>query len=198
MKRLEEEKRKTEEESVSRFIFVENEEENSLKGRKEKGLGARIGDSFHHALALFDYTKGLEQLPAILEEEELALIHKEQLETFLSSTLGECFKKAYLEKRLFREKHFMRALPYHSLFPERAEKDEVLLQGIIDAFIVEDDGIILVDYKTDRVREGEELRERYRKQIMLYSDALEAILGKKVKRRVLYSFYLGEEVEILP
>ena len=92
----------------------------------------------------------------------------------------------------------MRALPYHSLFPERAEKDEVLLQGIIDAFIVEDDGIILVDYKTDRVREGEELRERYRKQIMLYSDALEAILGKRVKRRVLYSFHLGEEVEILP
>ena len=166
--------------------------------KREKGLGAKIGDSFHHALALFDYTKGLEQLPAILEEEELALIHKEQLETFLSSTLGECFKKAYLEKRLFREKHFMRALPYHSLFPERAEEDEVLLQGIIDAFIVEDDGIILVDYKTDRVREGEELRERYQKQIMLYSDALEAILGKKVKRRVLYSFYLGEEVEILP
>ena len=92
----------------------------------------------------------------------------------------------------------MRALPYHSLFPERAEEDEVLLQGIIDAFIVEDDGIILVDYKTDRVKSEEELRERYRKQIMLYSDALEAILGKKVKRRVLYSFYLGKEVEILP
>ena len=92
----------------------------------------------------------------------------------------------------------MRALPYHSLFPERAEEDEVLLQGIIDAFIVEDDGIILVDYKTDRVKSEEELRERYQKQIMLYSDALEAILGKKVKRRVLYSFYLGKEVEILP
>ena len=179
--------------SMERLQFPKRKKE-----KREKGLGSKIGDSFHHALALFDYTKGLEQLPAILEEEELALIHKEQLETFLSSTLGECFKKAYLEKRLFREKHFMRALPYHSLFPERAEKDEVLLQGIIDAFIVEDDGIILVDYKTDRVREGEELRERYRKQIMLYSDALEAILGKRVKRRVLYSFHLGEEVEILP
>ena len=179
--------------SMERLQFPKRKKE-----KREKGLGAKIGDSFHHALALFDYTKGLEQLPAILEEEELALIHKEQLETFLSSTLGECFKKAYLEKRLFREKHFMRALPYHSLFPERTEKDEVLLQGIIDAFIVEDDGIILVDYKTDRVKSEEELRERYQKQIMLYSDALEAILGKKVKRRVLYSFYLGKEVEILP
>ena len=166
--------------------------------KREKGLGAKIGDSFHHALALFDYTKGLEQLPAILGEEELSLLNKEQFQIFLSSSLGECFKKAYQEKRLFREKHFMRALPYHSLFPERVEEDEVLLQGIIDAFIVEDDGIILVDYKTDRVKSEEELRERYRKQIMLYSDALEAILGKKVKRRVLYSFYLGKEVELLP
>ena len=164
--------------------------------KREKGLGAKIGDSFHHALALFDYTKGPEQLPAILGEEELSLLNKEQFQTFLSSSLGECFKKAYREKRLFREKHFMRALPYHSLFPERAEEDEVLLQGIIDAFIVEDDGIILVDYKTDRVKSEEELRERYQKQIMLYSDALEAILGKRVKRRVLYSFYLAKEVEI--
>ena len=164
--------------------------------KREKGLGAKIGDSFHHALALFDYTKGLEQLPAILGEEELSLLNKEQFQTFLSSSLGECFKKAFREKRLFREKHFMRALPYHSLFPERTEEDEVLLQGIIDAFIVEDDGIILVDYKTDRVKSEEELRERYRKQIMLYSDALEAILGKRVKRRVLYSFYLAKEVEI--
>ena len=164
--------------------------------KREKGIGAKIGDSFHHALALFDYTKGLEQLPAILDEEELPLLNKEQFQTFLSSSLGECFKKAYREKRLFREKHFMRALPYHSLFPEMPEEDEVLLQGIIDAFIVEDDGIILVDYKTDRVKNEEELRERYRKQIMLYSDALEAILGKRVKRRVLYSFYLAKEVEI--
>ena len=164
--------------------------------KREKGLGAKIGDSFHHALALFDYTKGLEQLPAILGEEELSLLNKEQFQTFLSSSLGECFKKAFQEKRLFREMHFMRALPFCALFPDRKEEDEVLLQGIVDAFIVEDDGIILVDYKTDRVKSEEELRERYRKQIMLYSDALEAILGKRVKRRVLYSFYLGEEVEI--
>ena len=164
--------------------------------KREKGLGAKIGDSFHHALALFDYNKGMEQLPAILGEEELSLLNKEQFQTFLSSSLGECFKKAFQEKRLFREMHFMRALPFCALFPDRKEEDEVLLQGIVDAFIVEDDGIILVDYKTDRVKSEEELRERYRKQIMLYSDALEAILGKRVKRRVLYSFYLGEEVEI--
>ena len=74
--------------------------------------------------------------------------------------------------------------------------EKVILQGIIDAFIMEKDGIILVDYKTDRVKDGEELRNRYQKQIDLYSEALEQILGKKVKRRVLYSFSLGEEVDL--
>ena len=74
--------------------------------------------------------------------------------------------------------------------------EKVILQGIIDAFIMEEEGIILVDYKTDRVKDGEELRNRYQKQIDLYSEALEQILGKKVKRRVLYSFSLGEEVDL--
>ena len=61
---------------------------------------------------------------------------------------------------------------------------------------MEEEGIILVDYKTDRVKDGEELRNRYQKQIDLYSEALDQILGKKVKRRVLYSFSLGEEVDL--
>ena len=74
--------------------------------------------------------------------------------------------------------------------------EKVILQGIIDAFIMEEEGIILVDYKTDRVKDGEELRNRYQKQIDLYSEALEQILRKKVKRRVLYSFSLGEEVDL--
>ena len=74
--------------------------------------------------------------------------------------------------------------------------EKVILQGIIDAFIMEEDGIILVDYKTDRVKDGVELRNRYQKQIDLYSEALEQILGKKVRRRVLYSFSLGEEVDL--
>ena len=105
-------------------------------------------------------------------------------------------KEAFREKRLFREKHFMQALPYKELFQKGEEREEVLLQGIIDAFIVEEDGIILVDYKTDRVGNAAELVERYRKQMELYSAALEAIIGTKVKRRVLYSFALGKEVEL--
>ena len=163
-----------------------------------KNIGAAIGDSYHHALAFYDYSKDISQLSDFLSPEEYGLLHQEKLQKFLDSPLGQLFAKAYQENTLYREQHFMQEVEYEKLFPEDGGDtvEKVILQGIIDAFIMEGDGIILVDYKTDRVKNGEELRNRYQKQIDLYSEALEQILGKKVKRRVLYSFSLGEEVDL--
>lgn len=163
-----------------------------------KNIGAAIGDSYHHALAFYDYSKDSSQLSDFLSPEEYGLLNQEKLQKFLDSPLGKLFAKAYKENTLYREQHFMQEVKYEKLFPEDGgdNVEKVILQGIIDAFIMEEDGIILVDYKTDRVKDGEELRNRYQKQIDLYSEALEQILGKKVKRRVLYSFSLGEEVDL--
>ena len=206
-----------------------------------KNIGAAIGDSYHHALAFYDYSKDISQLSGFLSPEEYGLLNQEKLKKFLDSPLGQLFAKAYKENTLYREQHFMQEVEYEKLFPEdgavgedaeeavssnaasvdsdadslkrnidRIESnresfvesnadshvEKVILQGIIDAFIMEEEGIILVDYKTDRVKDGEELRNRYQKQIDLYSEALEQILGKKVRRRVLYSFSLGEEVDL--
>ena len=163
-----------------------------------KNIGAAIGDSYHHALAFYDYSKDISQLSDFLSQEEYGLLNQEKLKKFLDSSLGQLFAKAYKENTLYREQHFMQEVEYEKLFPEDGgdNVEKVILQGIIDAFIMEEDGIILVDYKTDRVKDGEELRNRYQKQIDLYSEALEQILGKKVKRRVLYSFSLGEEVDL--
>ena len=163
-----------------------------------KNIGAAIGDSYHHALAFYDYSKDISQLSGFLSPEEYGLLNQEKLKKFLDSPLGKLFAKVYKENTLYREQHFMQEVEYEKLFPEDGgdNVEKVILQGIIDAFIMEDDGIILVDYKTDRVKDGEELRNRYQKQIDLYSEALEQILGKNVKRRVLYSFSLGEEVDL--
>jgi len=163
-----------------------------------KNIGAAIGDSYHHALAFYDYSKDISQLSEFLSPEEYGLLNQEKLKKFLDSSLGQLFAKAYKENTLYREQHFMQEVEYEKLFPEDGgdNVEKVILQGIIDAFIMEEEGIILVDYKTDRVKDGAELRNRYQKQIDLYSEALEQILGKKVKRRVLYSFSLGEEVDL--
>jgi len=163
-----------------------------------KNIGAAIGDSYHHALAFYDYSKDISQLSDFLSPEEYGLLNQEKLQNFLASPLGQLFAKAYKENTLYREQHFMQEVEYEKLFPEDGgdNVEKVILQGIIDAFIMEEEGIILVDYKTDRVKDGEELRNCYQKQIDLYSEALEQILGKKVRRRVLYSFSLGEEVDL--
>ena len=70
----------------------------------------------------------------------------------------------------------------------------VLVQGIIDAFFIEENQIILVDYKTDKVKTERELISRYQTQLNLYQLALENNLSKKVKEKIIYSFYLEKEI----
>ena len=72
------------------------------------------------------------------------------------------------------------------------------MQGIMDAYFMEDGELILVDYKTDKVKKGEEkaLSERYRNQILDYAEALSRAAGKPVKEAYIYSFALGKEIEV--
>ena len=74
--------------------------------------------------------------------------------------------------------------------------EPVLIQGIIDAYFLEGEEIILVDYKTDRLQPGEEhlLTEKYRVQLEDYAAALEQLTGRHVRERWLYSFSLGKEI----
>ena len=74
--------------------------------------------------------------------------------------------------------------------------ETVLVQGIIDAYFVEDGEIVLVDYKTDRVRRGQEqkLINLYHVQLEDYAQALERMTGKKVKEKIIYSFTLHKEI----
>ena len=77
--------------------------------------------------------------------------------------------------------------------------ESVLVQGIIDLYAIDNDGkIILVDYKTDYVEEGNEniLRERYNKQLELYKKCLEEGLDLEVKEIYIYSLYLNKEIKL--
>ena len=69
-------------------------------------------------------------------------------------------------------------------------KKPFILQGIIDAFFVEEGEIVLVDYKTDRVTSGKELWDRYETQLDHYEEALTKLMQMPVKERILYSFSL--------
>ena len=89
------------------------------------------------------------------------------------------------------------SLPACRVWPQTESEEPVLVQGIIDVFWEEEDGIVLLDYKTDRVENAGELLMRYRAQLLLYADALDrSFAGKKVKEILIYSFRLNQMIPV--
>ena len=72
----------------------------------------------------------------------------------------------------------------------------LLVQGIIDVYFEEEDGLVLLDYKTDKVSCEQELIDKYRVQLEYYAQALERLTGKDVKEKLIYSFALEKEIEV--
>ena len=103
-------------------------------------------------------------------------------------------RNAFLNETLKREQPFVMSVPASEADPSYPEDETILVQGIIDAWFPEGDEIVLVDYKTDRVREAGELKKRYEKQLAYYQQALERTTGKKVKEKIIYSLALDEEL----
>ncbi|ETP71382.1 ATP-dependent exonuclase V beta subunit, helicase and exonuclease domain-containing [Lachnospiraceae bacterium JC7] len=176
-----------------------SESQQSSEGR-DRPKGAVIGDAYHHAFEKYDYEDAperfMQQLKEKLPEAEYRLLKEERFRAFLNSDLAGRFRRAQQNGMLFREKHFMLNLPHNELFGTGTVSEHILLQGIIDAFFIEDEEIVLVDYKTDRVRSEDVLIGRYKKQLELYGKALESITGKRVKEMLIYSVTLGKSIPL--
>ena len=102
---------------------------------------------------------------------------------------------------LWREQPFVLGVDAREMYPEEQEGELILVQGIIDVFWMENDKIILLDYKTDRVKQAQELLMRYQTQLQLYADALSRVFSTDTKKMVaeeklIYSFHLKEVVTL--
>jgi len=131
----------------------------------------------------------------LLTEEQGSCVNIPALKAFLASPLAQTLRRA---NRIEREYRFSLLAEAGEYYIDMAEGEKVLLQGVVDLFAETEEGIIVVDFKTDRVDGGEVLEraEQYRPQITAYSTALERITGKKVFRRVLYFLTAGQEVDV--
>ena len=125
----------------------------------------------------------------LLTEKQVESVDTGMIERFFGSELGERMLTA---KNISREIPFNIAIPFKELYTKGnkkyMEEETVLLQGVIDCFFEEDDGVVLIDYKTDYVPEGKEfvIKDRYQLQLDYYSRAVEQITGKKVKAKYIY------------
>lgn len=176
-----------------------------MEGKAEVNQGALRGTAMHRLMECYDFTKmpdrsdefaenikkqltGLVQMGKVSEDMQ-KLIRIPSVELFLKSKLAPRMKAAAMRDDLFREKPFV--MGNHEM-----EEEMVLIQGIIDVFWVEEDGIVLLDYKTDRVDSATRLRDMYKEQLDLYAEALERIFPLPVKEKYLYSFRLNQAIEV--
>ena len=176
--------------------------------KQEVYTGASRGTAYHRVMECLDYsrTSSAEEIKIQikellmqkkLKEKEAECVRPGDIFAFVTSSLGQRMKEAAENRLLFREQPFVISREAEELNPDW-EGERILVQGIMDAYFMEDGELILVDYKTDKVKKGEEkaLSERYRNQILDYAEALSRAAGKPVKEAYIYSFALGKEIEV--
>lgn len=187
----------------------ETELADSVFGRKPLAIaaadevvtGAQWGTLMHEAmqwLPVKKYTQKsmtdmLDSLQAEgkFSDEERSLLSDRSLYGFFNSDLGQ---RLIASKRVERELPFSMLFDGNRVYPDVENGERLFLQGIIDTVFVEDDQWVLVDYKTDRVKSGDELIRRYKIQMDLYKEALERLTNMPVKASYIYSFRLHEAV----
>jgi len=118
-------------------------------------------------------------------------VDPEKILRFVESDLG---KRVYAAKSVKREFKFSILDEAGRYYPDAPAGEKLLVQGVCDLFFEEDDGIVVVDFKSDKVsRSGLSAKAgEYRPQVELYAYALEKITGKTVKEKFLYFFSVDE------
>ena len=178
--------------------------------QKEEGLtGAPRGTAYHRIMELLAFegpepdsietvTEWIDGMAASgkIEKEAAECVKAYDIFRFLETSSGKRMKKAAKSQKLWKEQPFVLGIDAKELYPEEEDGELILVQGIIDAYFEEEDGLVVLDYKTDRVRKAEELVEKYQEQLRYYAKALEQMTGKKVKEKIIYAFSLGKEIRI--
>ncbi len=177
------------------------------EGRKRALRGAKRGTAVHKMLQYMNFADAAEdtqkelnrlQENGYLNELEAETLAPEKLQAFFASELYQRIAASDQVKK--EQQMFVKigelALPEDSaLYRKYAGTDGILI-GTMDLLFHEDDGWVLVDYKTDYVRKPEELAEKYSLQLALYQKAAERILGEPVKQAYIYSFTLDCAIEL--
>ncbi len=175
---------------------------------KESVSATTRGNAYHKVMELMEFEEVLgSPLPMeqvlqeclerfverkVLPEEYYNALNLQKLATFLQDPLAKRMYQAQKEGLLYREQPFVLGISAGRLGEEFPAQEKVLIQGIIDAFFVEDGEIVLLDYKTDKVQTPKELWDRYETQLDYYEEALTKLMQMPVKEKILYSFGLGK------
>ena len=166
-------------------------------GKEEFRNGSLFPENYQEYLKYLQPDTLAANLRAFLQKEEESrrlspeyaqAVRERKLLKFLRSEIAYRMWRAQRAGRLYREQPFVLGIDARRLKNDFPDTETVLIQGIIDVFFEEEDGLVLLDYKTDSAMT--ELWNRYETQLDYYQEAIQKLFGKNVKERILYSFHL--------
>lgn len=169
---------------------------------KDKISAAKKGTIMHYAMQKVDFLKINNESDAerevnalcdkgFLSQEEKEYADFKKIALFVCSEIGEKIKKS---KFFEREFSFKIPVKMNEIF-DGAANDTIIVQGAVDLFFEDDDGtIVIVDYKTDHVKNAADIRKKYEIQLKFYKKAIEKILKKQVSKTYIYLFDRNEFV----
>lgn len=179
--------------------------------RQEENMQATVrGTLIHSVLEQIDFIqcKSADLIMAELDRlVETGKLHEEaarivdvcKLERMATSTMIERMEKS---KHVWKEKAFVYLLPANEVDETYDLEEEILLQGVVDTCFIEEEGLVIIDYKTDYV-DGrklkasiEKIKRRYQVQLDLYARALSEITGLPVKEKCLYLYHIDEWITL--
>jgi len=181
--------------------------------RSKRASAADVGIAYHRIMEFLDFRKVMDHSGNIdseyiaeraaflkehnaIDEDVFKVLDLSRISAFFESDLGKRATVAAAKGTLMREKPFtLRTL---------REGREILVQGVIDCCFEEDGSMILIDYKSNFINPGKKLeeelkriRDEYKVQIELYSEAVEKGTGKAVSEAYLYLFAVSEPVNMM-
>ena len=147
----------------------------------------------------YDINKINEMIENLKNKELITQLEAQNIniDKLLQYTKSELWQELKEAKEVHKEQPFYINIKASEIYDsiDQNEDENILVQGIIDLYFINKNGqLILVDYKTDYVENGQEsnLIEKYRKQLEIYKDALENALNRKVDKIGIYSLYLNK------
>lgn len=194
------------------FNFNDNEEvpKPSFIKEKENLVGVKRGTLIHSVFEHWDYLKIQEREAIKLEIDQLILERKLEpevkkvisIEQLIRMSQSEIVQKMRQAKHAEKEKAFIYLAPAKVVDSKYPQDEEILIQGVIDAYFIDEEGITLLDYKTDYVDKTqieaskEKIKARYKKQLEFYAMALEGITKISVAHRYIYLYNINEWIEL--
>lgn len=172
---------------------------------KETAAAVDRGTAHHKFLQYCNFLNAKESINSeierlknigLLSEKQTDLIDREKMKNLLDSELVNRIIKS---PAVYREEQFSAKLKSSQIFDEcenSVTDAEIIVQGAVDVAFEENGNLVIVDYKTDRVKDISKLTELYKKQLEIYKLAMEQSTEMTVSECVICSVHLGEYIKL--